>query len=285
MSESIDASTADGAATPDAEPGDARDAAARRPRRGRPSRPREWRTGGASVQQWSWLLVGWAVVALGAGVLVATASTEFIGGVLGGWIGTVALWVSMLVPAIAALRLSVPRGLFRFRPVDLLFGIVLGLILRAVAGWLSQAATGRSVWPSFPTADGRLPGGWWFEDLLVPTVVGPVVEELFFHALLLVALFTAFRRLTELRPVAGAGAALVSTGLFLLLHQLTGSLAPTWDAAVSIGLVGLTGALLVLLTGRFWAALLLHVVFNGSFVALALVGTLTGVGAGSVGLS
>lgn len=285
MSESIDARPPVGAAAVAGVERETETGGQSRRDRGRPSRPREWRTGGTSVQRWGWLLLGWAVVALGAGVLVATAATEFVGGVAGGWLGTGALWLAMLVPVVFALRMSVPRGLFRFRWVDLLFGIVLGLVLRLIAGWLAQAATGVSVWPAYPTADGALPGDWWFTDLVVPVAVGPAIEELFFHALLLVVLYTAFRRLTEVRSIAGAGAALVTTGLFLLLHQLTGSLAPTWDGAVAIALVGLTGALLVLLTGRFWPALVLHIVFNGSYVVLAVVGTLAGVGAGTVGLS
>ncbi|WP_460772489.1 lysostaphin resistance A-like protein [Microbacterium sp. GXF7504] len=253
----------------------------RRRSRPRPRRRREWRLGGTSVQHWNWVLVGWAVVALGAGVLVATAATEFIGGVAGGWIGTVALWLAMLLPVVFAYRMSTPRGLLRFRPADLLFGLVLGVALRFVQGALEAAATGAATWPSYGTVDGALPGDWWLQELLIPVVVGPVLEEFFFHGFLLVALYTVFRRLTEVRIVAGLGALLVSTGLFVLLHQLTGSLVPTWDGAVSIALVGATGGLLVLLTGRIWSAVLLHIAFNGGYVLLALAGTMLGVGAAS----
>ena len=253
--------------------------------RGRPRRHREWRTGGTSVQHWNWVLIGWGILALGAAVLVSTAATEFVGGVAGAWIGTAAVWHALLVPVGFAVRVSVPRGLLRFRPVDLLFGLVLGVALRFLAGGLSEAANGGvSVWPVPLTVDGALPGGWWFDGVLVPVLVAPVLEEFFFHGFLLVALFTVFRRLTAARRGAGAGALLVSTGLFLLLHQLTGSLAPGWDGAISMTLVGLVGGLLVLLTGRIWSALLLHVAFNGTYVALMLVGALVGVGPGA-GLS
>ncbi len=228
---------------------------------------------------WDWGTVGWAIVALGAGVLAATAATRFIGGAVGGWVAQLALWVAMIVPVLLAFRASVPRGLLTWRWLDLLYGVTLGLMLRVVAGWLEQAATGTAPWPAYPTTDGSLPPDWWAVDLLVPVVIAPAVEEFFFRGMLLVALYTVFRRLTRIRLVAGIGAALISTGLFLLLHQLTGSLAPTWDGAATLTLVGLTAATLVLLTGRLWSALILHTVFNGTYVALALAGTLLGVSA------
>ncbi|KAA9131743.1 CPBP family intramembrane glutamic endopeptidase [Microbacterium caowuchunii] len=253
-----------------------------RGRRRRPRAPRMWLQGGTSTLPWGWMLVGWALISLGAGVLVATIVRELVGGTLGGWIATVILWAAMIVPVVLAFARSVPRGLMRFRATDVLFGLVFGVVLRFVAGGLEQAASGRAAWPAYPTVDGRLPGDWWFTDLAVPVVVAPAIEEFFFHALLLVALYTAFRRLTRQRVVAGFGAALVSTGLFVLLHELTGSLGVTWPSATTIALVGLVGSVLVLLTGRIWGAVLTHVVFNATFVLLALVGTLTGVGGGAL---
>ena len=218
-------------------------------------------------------------------MLAATAATRFIGGTVGGWVAQLALWVAMIVPVLLAFRASAPRGLLAWRWVDLLYGVTLGLMLRVTAGWLEQAATGAAPWPAYPTVDGSLPAGWWAADLVVPVIVAPPVEEFFFRGMLLVALYTVFRRLTRTRLVAGIGAALISTGLFVLLHQLTGSLGSTWDAAATLTLVGLTAATLVLLTGRLWSALILHVVFNGTYVALALAGTLLGVGVGGPALS
>lgn len=213
-------------------------------------------------------------------MLAATAATRFIGGTVGGWVAQLVLWVAMIVPVLLAFRASVPRGLLAWRWLDLLYGVTLGLMLRVIAGWLQEAATGAAPWPAYPTLDGSLPAGWWAADLLVPVIVAPAVEEFFFRGMLLVALYTVFRRLTRTRLVAGIGAALISTGLFVLLHQLTGSVGSTWDAGAFLALVGLTTATLVLLTGRLWGALILHVVVNGSYVALAVVGTLLGVGAG-----
>lgn len=257
----------------------------RRSGRRRPRTPRVWLQGSTTTQHWDEVMVGWAVVALGAGVLVATAAVQLIGGAVGGWLGTAALWVAMIVPVVLAFRTSVPRGLLRLRGTDVLFGLVFGVLLRIVSGWLEQAASGVAVWPSYPLANGALAGHWWFTDLVVPVAIAPLVEEFFFHGLLLVALYTVFRRLTRAPAIAGTAAALVSTGLFVLLHQLTGSLGSSWASPASLALVGLVGAVLVLVTGRLWSAVLAHIVFNATFVALALVGTLTAGAGGSTGLS
>ncbi|MDY0830184.1 CPBP family intramembrane glutamic endopeptidase [Microbacterium sp. BG28] len=254
----------------------------RRPRRRRPRAPRVWLQGGSTTQRWNWLLVGGALMGLGAGLLIATAASAVIGGTLGGWVGSLVLWASMIVPVVFAYSRSVPRGLLRFRATDLLFGLFLGLGLRVVSGLLEQAERGFAFWPALPTTDGGLSGVDWLVDAVVPVVVSPVVEEFFFRGFLLVALFTVFRRLTRSPSVAGAGAALISTGIFVLLHQFTGSLTAGASGAASIALFGLATAVLVLVTGRFWAALIAHVVFNGSYVALAVVGTLAGLNGGIV---
>ncbi|GAA2583008.1 hypothetical protein GCM10009862_22750 [Microbacterium binotii] len=254
----------------------------RRSRRRRPRAPRVWLQGGSTTQRWNWFLVGGALMGLGAGLLIATAASALIGGTLGGWIGSLVLWASMIVPVVFAYARSVPRGLLRFRATDLLFGLFLGLGLRVVSGLLEQAERGSAFWPALPSTGGGLSGVNWLADAVVPVVVSPVVEEFFFRGFLLVALFTVFRRLTRSPSVAGAGAALISTGIFLLLHQFTGSLAAGAAGAASIALFGLATAVLVLVTGRFWAALIAHIVFNGSYVALAVVGTLAGLNGGIV---
>jgi len=223
------------------------------------------------VRRWGAELAGWAVLALGAGVLLGAASSQFIGGFAGGILSTLALWAAMAVPVVLAFSRSVPRGLLLFRPVDLLYGIVLGLLLRLVQGWLQVAATGAQPFPSYFTANGALAPAWWFTELIAPVVVAPVVEELFFRGLVVVAVFTAVRRATRDRSLAGFAAVVASAGLFVLAHAV---LVPvSWDAAVALLLVGLTTSLLVVLTGRLWPAVLAHVVYNGSYVVLALVGT------------
>ena len=104
-------------------------------------------------------------------------------------------------------------------------------------------------------------------------LIAPVLEEFFFHGALLVALYTVLRRPVG-KLAAGIGALLVTTGAFVLVHGLAGTLGV--DAIVGLVLVAGVGGALVLLTGRIWAAVLLHITYNAVFVALALVGTLFG---------
>ena len=244
----------------------------RRRRRSDSSRPRRtWRQGGTSVRRWGWELLGWAVLALGAGVLGATLVAELVSGTMGTLLSQVGLWLAFAVPVVLAFTRSRPRGLLRFRPVDLLFALVLGGMLRLIQGWLEVRAGGSGAWPSYPSIGGSLPSSWFFDAFLTSVVIGPVLEEFFFRGLVLVALYTAVRRIAG-REVAMFASAIVSSALFVVAHALLAPLA--WDAVVSLALVGLVASLLVLLTGRLWAAVLTHVVYNGLWVALATVGTL-----------
>lgn len=248
------------------------DERSRRRRGDNATRPRRtWREGGTSVHRWGWEFVGWAVLALGIGVLGATGVTATMGGASAALIAQIVLWVAFAAVVVAAFARSVPRGLLRFRPVDLLFGLVLGGMLRLAQGWVQMRAGGDGGWPSYPSLGGSLPSSWFFDDLLADVVISPVVEEFFFRGLVLVAVYTAVRRLAG-REVAMFASAIVSTGLFVVAHALLAPL--SWDAVVSLALVGLVASLLVLLTGRLWPAVLVHVVYNGLWVAMATVGTL-----------
>ncbi|WP_164515426.1 CPBP family intramembrane glutamic endopeptidase [Microbacterium sp. 10M-3C3] len=274
MSESIEAELRT-LRPPEESPDDApRDPAptSSKPRRRGSRRHRTWLEGGTSVQFWGWELLGWAVLGLGAGLVAAAALNEFAPQPLGSTLSLLVVWVAFLAPVVFAFARSRPRALLRFRPLDLLYGIALGLILRLVQGWLEMAAGGSSAWPAY-SSGGALPSNWWFDQLLAGVIVAPVLEELFFRGLVLVAVYTAVRRLAG-AGIATFAAALVSTGLFVVAHAL---LAPvTWDAAVSLALVGLINSLIVLLTGRIWGAVLAHAVYNGIWIALATVGTLLG---------
>lgn len=220
-----------------------------RTRSSRSGRPRRvWLQGGTSTQSWDWDLVAWAIVALAAGILAAI--------VLPGIPGLI--WLALAVPVVLGFRRSIPRGLLRFRAHDLLLGVMLGLVLRVGAGWMAPLAT----WPTIDS---------WWTDALAPAVVAPIVEELFFHGLLLVALYTVFRRASRSRSSAGIATALITTAAFVLAHLLTGTTGDHWSGPVSIALLAVTGAALVLLTGRLWPALILHLTFNASYVGLGLI--------------
>ena len=220
------------------------------------------------------MMLAWAVLSLGAGLVLGFTVVWF-------WptapwssaASTAILWVSMAVPVVVAMRRSRPVGLLRLRPIDLLYGVALGGLLRMGQGAIATAA-GQS--PSFPTVmtiDGRLPEWWWATDAVPAVLVAPVVEEFFFRAVILIAVYSALRRPIG-AATAGLVAALASTGLFILVHAVGGTL--TLDVGVAICAVGLTCSLLVLLTGRIWGAVLVHAVYNATFIALALAGALAG---------
>lgn len=251
---------------------DRRARSSRRPARGGSERERrQWRRGGTSVRRWGWQLFAWSLLGMGAGILGATVANALIAGSGGALVGQFVLWVALGVPVVFALARSRPRGLLAFRPVDLLFAVVLGAILRFVQGWLEVRAGGSGAWPVYSSLGGTLPPNWFFEDFVAPVVIAPVVEEFFFRGLVLVALYTAVRRMAG-EQIAAFVAVIVSSALFVVAHAL---LAPVgWDQVVSLALVGIVTSLLVLRTGRIWPAVLVHLVYNGMWVALATVGTL-----------
>ena len=236
-------------------------------RRSRRVRRTDWRLGGRTVLHWRESLLAIALVGVGAGILGA-AGARAAG--LGETIATLALWVGMGVPVVVALSRSRPIGLLRFRPVDLVFGLGLGLAVRLGQGW---AGGTDAVFPRLATVDGAPASGWWFSDLLAPVLVAPLVETFFFAGVVLVALYTVLRRHVG-ALVAGAVSALVTTALFVFLHAAIG--ATTVADVVALSSLGLVMTLLVLLTGRIWGAVLAHVVFNASGAALLLIGTFLG---------
>lgn len=176
----------------------------------------------------------------------------------------------MLVPTVLAFRRSRPVGLLRFRPLDLMWGLGLAVVLRIVQGLLAQSIAGESSLPSFTTIGGGTADGWWLDGIIGAVLIAPVIEEIFFRALVLVTVFTMLRRpLGHL--AAGIIAAMGSTGLFVLAHSMTGAVSV--DTVIATTLLGFTCSAIVLLTGRIWGAVIVHAVYNASYVALAVVGT------------
>jgi len=224
------------------------------------------------VHPWRSQVLAVALLSVGPGVLLGTLVTVLAPS-WGGLAATGVLWLGMLVPIVWAFARSRPAGLLRFRFLDLLWGTGLGLILRMVQGWLAVAAGGSGALPSYPSIGGSLPSGFVFADVIAPVVIAPVIEELFFRAVVLVSVYTLLRRPVGV-VMAGAVSVVASTGLFVLLHSLSGGLGV--DEVISLSLLGLVCGLLVMLTGRIWPAILVHVVYNGTFVVLALAGTYLG---------
>ncbi|MCR2764226.1 CPBP family intramembrane metalloprotease [Microbacterium sp. zg.B48] len=154
--------------------------------------------------------------------------------------------------------------------MDLLYGVALAGVLRVIQGWLEVAIGGSGAIPSYPLVNGQLSSLWWLTDAVSVVVIAPLIEEFFFRGVILVALYTLLRRPFG-RVIAGLAAVILSTGLFVLLHGLTGAIST--DRLVSVALLGLVCGMLVMLTGRIWGAVLAHVGFNLSFLVISLVGT------------
>lgn len=251
----------------DGESGDAAAAAPVR-RRSRHVRRTDWRLGGRTVLRWNETLLAIALMALGAGILAGFAALQFGAPTA---LANALIWVGMLTAIVIAFARSRPVGLLRFRAVDLLWAVGLGLIVRLVQGWAAGAADGTATFPSLPTVDGHLTSGWWFDGAVAPVVIAPAVEELFFRAVVLVALYAVLRR-----PfgsfTAGLTALLVSTALFVAVHALAD--AASTPALAATGALGLVCGALVLLTGRIWAAIGVHLIYNALGVGLAVLGTL-----------
>lgn len=233
----------------------------------RTRRPRiDWRQGGSSVRFWREWTLAIALVALGAGVLVGALIEWAWDSSLAPVVATGVVGLAMLAVVISTFSRSRPAGLLRLRPLDLLWGIGLGVALCIVQGILA----GPAPLPSTTTINGAPGSEWWIVDALGAVILAPAVEELFFRGVLIVATFTVLRRPLG-HVAAGISAALVSTGLFVMLHAIAGEAAGA--DVLGLAMLSLTASGVVLLTGRIWGAIVLHAVYNTAFVVLTLVGT------------
>lgn len=237
-------------------------------RRGRRNRRTDWRVGGTAVRAWNGRLLVVAVLSLGAAIFVGSLLQLLWTNPWAPLASTAILWVGMLVPVILAFRAGRPAGLLRFRAADLVYALALGLGLRLFDGWVTDAAS-----RPFPAADPT--PSWLLTEAIPAGVVGPLVEEFFFRAVILVAVYSLLRRPAG-RLAAAVAAILVSAATFILIHVVDGSL-PLFES-ISVGAVGLVCATLVVLTGRIWGAVLVHVVYNASMLLLLAAGGILSTG-------
>lgn len=228
----------------------------------------DWRLGGTAVRRWDLSVLSAALIGVGLGV-VGGGAVSRIPAPWAPLASTVVLWLCLGGAVVFAFLRSRPAGLLRFRPIDVLWGVGLGLGVRLLQGWVSGADAG--AFPSAVSLDGGLPSNWWITEAIPSGLVAPVVEEFFFRTVVLVAVYQLLRRSVG-GVAAGVTAALVSAGGFVLLHATAGTL--TLTDGIQLFAVGGTCALVVLLTGRIWGAVLTHVVYNVTYLALVVVGTL-----------
>lgn len=232
--------------------------------------PREWRLGGRSARLWDASVFSVCLGALGVG-LTSSLGLKLVASSWAGTLSLLTLWLCLGAAIAFALRRTRPKALLQFRPTDILWGVGMGLLLRVTQGIFSGANA--SPFPSVQVGgDGVAPPGT-FLSLALPAVAAPLIEEFFFRAVLLVTIFQILRR--PVGVISAAITALIgSSGAFLLLHAMYAPLSPL-DSA-QLFLVGVGCGLVVMLTGRIWGAVLTHFVYNLTFLALILVGTILG---------
>jgi hypothetical protein len=218
------------------------------------------------------------VAALALVILVSTATARF-------WItdthlalvlSYLAVWVPLLVAVAAASYLHGTHSLRRdlglwFRPLDLLWGVAVGLLARVAASLIEIAGYGQ-MGQAGVTFGNTVYDVWWlFGALLAPVLLAPIVEELFFRGVLLRAVTGVTRQGGASRAVAVSLAIVVSALVFALVHIITIEQA---DAALVIGLstfvFGLGAATVAATTGRLGGAIVAHITFNGLVVLPAL---------------
>ncbi|TFC12016.1 CPBP family intramembrane metalloprotease [Cryobacterium algoritolerans] len=201
-----------------------------------------------------WVPLGGAVVVVGVG------AWRRLGAELG------------VRPGAGSFAGSFVRGLgLRFQPLDLLWGLAVGLLARVAASLIEIAGYGQMggspVLLGTPVYD-----GWWlFGALLAPVLIAPFVEEVFFRGLLLRGVAGS----TDARPVALSLAVVVSAAVFALLHVLDAESATVVVVAgLSTFVFGLAAGSVAAATGRLGGAVIAHVTFNALVVVPAVLGAL-----------
>ncbi|TFC76706.1 CPBP family intramembrane metalloprotease [Cryobacterium sp. TMS1-20-1] len=165
------------------------------------------------------------------------------------------------------LRLSI-------RPIDLIWGLGVGLLARTVASLIEILGFG-SIGTAGATFGETVYDGWWlFGALLAPVLLAPFVEELFFRGLVLRGVYARVATLGAARWAAPIAVG-VSGLMFALMHLVTidpGNTATVVVVGASTLIFGLAAAGLALATGRIGGAIVAHVTFNGLVIVPALLG-------------
>ncbi len=149
------------------------------------------------------------VAGASGGVLIARAS-----GGDGGLLPVGVLWACMLAASVFSLTSTREFSVFAFRAKDLVYGLGLAILLRLMGGVISGADT-----LPFPVTGSKDFGAWAGYVAIPAGMIGPIVEELFFRAVIALLLFRILTKISG-RFVASSLAACASAGAFVLLHSL-----------------------------------------------------------------
>ncbi|MCU1405567.1 MAG: hypothetical protein JWQ43_1870 [Glaciihabitans sp.] len=174
---------------------------------------------------------------------------------------------------------------FRLRWIDLLIGLAVGVVAKlSVVAYVEVARLVTGAGPTTGNLELSSDTLWvLLNGVIFASLVAPIVEELFMRGLLLRSIRNAIlrgwlgrrpqpaeRRVQLVAIVLSIGG---SSFIFMLLHLWQSS-----DPALLIVLglstftLGVLNGLIAIRTGRIGAAIVAHVVFNGSSVLLQAVG-------------
>ncbi|MDR5701471.1 CPBP family intramembrane glutamic endopeptidase [Agromyces aerolatus] len=186
------------------------------------------------------------------------------------------VWVPLGVAVVVAARGARRSGgapLFArpwIRPIDLLWGVGAGFMMRGVSAVIELVVLGRMSGTGLQLEID--PTMAWFTLLLAPVLLGPVIEECFFRGLTLPTLRDATDASGASRATSTIIAVLASSALFALLHTLE---SPSPTLALVTGLstfaFGLAAAVIVVLTGRIGGAIVAHIVYNAMLILLLVM--------------
>lgn len=205
----------------------------------------------------------WLVAGVGGGIFLASCLRQVM------WIQkffpvvpTLGLWLCLVTAIGVTAKYSAIRSLLAFRVVDILLGIALGLILRIVQGYLSNANS--NPFPSLPSGSYE-DNAKLFAFVVATILAGPVVEEIYFRGALMHSISSVLGsrlRLITRRTIA----VVLSTSAFVAFHA---AFEPVGVASLlQIFLLGATAATLTFITSRIWPAIILHATYNGAYVIL-----------------
>lgn len=169
-----------------------------------------------------------------------------------------------------------------FRWIDLPIGIslaVLGKLAAVFYGLIATVVTGELPKSPNVTFDHNLVG-ILLTGVLVGTLLGPLIEELLFRGLILRATrYAVLRGSRRARPQpatraiqvrAVVVAVLANSALFAAVHLWQAPNDPALFIALALSTltIGILHSVVAIVTGRLGAAIVSHVVFNGSSVLL-----------------